>query len=562
VALLSSFPIELVKDHLIARGCTEGLLVETYCPGYDQYHQEILNPHSELFTFQPDVIILAVDGRRWVPVLYERFLQNSKEHSVVIETISSNIRALLTQLRARSNATVLLHSLPYPQYSELGMLDMTYVHGQREIFNRVNQALSHIARELGAVYLVDMDAIIGSVGHTKWYDRRLEFFARSPIARSAMDSVACVYLRYLRGLYGYSRKCVIVDLDDTLWGGIVGERGPRGIILGTEYPGNAFVAFQRALLCLRDRGVLLAIASKNNRHDVERAFAENPEMVLSLSDFSAKEIHWQSKSSSILRIAKTLNLDLRHMLFVDDSPTECLEVQMAIPRLTVIRLPFQPERYIDALLAEGLFDTLTFSTEDGRRAQLYEQRGAAERVRCEASSIENYYSSLEMRAYLEPVMPHNVARASQMTQKTTQFNTSTIRYTPAEINAYLNNSDYLTLTVRLIDRFGDNGIIGLLLARRRDALIEIDTLLISCRVISRTIETLMLHWLVNKAKIHGALAIVGSIVPTDRNMPVRDLYDRHGFSSVESNDRETRWQLDIESAVIDAPRWFQITDIT
>jgi FkbH-like protein len=563
LALLSSFTIEIIDDHLFAHGCTEGLYVDIYQPGFDQYFQEILNPESGLYSFAPDAIVLAIDGIRWAPDLYDRFLSETQSgNDSLVDSTVSRITTLVTELRRRTNAVLMLHSLSYPRYPSLGILDINHSQGQRETILRINQGLADMARVLGGVYLIDMDALIQTIGHDKWYDPRLDFFARLPIGRSAIDGLARYYLRFLRALSGYSRKCVIVDLDNTLWGGILGEAGPKGIQLGSEYPGNAYVAFQRALLGLRNRGILLAIASKNNVHEVHDVFAGNGAMILTLEHFSAREIHWRPKSESVACIAKSLNLDPRHLVFIDDNPAECAEVEQAYPEVTVIALPKQPEGFINALLADGLFDTLAFSNEDMRRTELYEQREAAEELRTQSSSLDDYYRSLEMRVHLDSVNSGNVARAAQLTVKTNQFNATTKRYSEADIRVRCGNEMWIGLTMRVVDTFGDNGIVGLMLAERKDDVYEIDTFLLSCRVINRTAESVMLHWLASKARALGLVAIEGSIMPTDRNVPVRDLYQRHGFNVVKSSVEKTLWRLDLAEGNITLPSWFEIIDET
>ena len=563
VALLSSFSIELVEDALFAHAYTEGLGVHLYRPGFDQYQQQILDPTAGLYAFEPDLVVLAVDGRRWAPELYGGFIASrGNEAGALIEAIVSKVRSLLVELRSRTTAPVLIHAFPYPRYPALGALDATSKDGQRELIARTNEQLAAVARELGAVYVVDVDALTGAIGHDAWYDARLDLFARSPISRSAMDTLARCYLRYLRALSGFTRKCLVVDLDNSLWGGVLGEVGPLGIALGGEYPGNAYVAFQHALLALRDRGVLLAIASKNNPQEVEQVFAENPAMVLKLEHFAARQVHWQPKSESIARIAETLDLSPRHFVFVDDNPVECAEVERVHPSITTIELPAQPERFVHAVLHEGLFDSLSFSVEDTRRSALYDQRDAAERLRADSSSIEVFYRSLNMRVHLDRVGAHSIGRASQMTQKTTQFNATTRLYTEADLTARLKNPDWAMLTMRLVDRFGDNGIVGLLLAERRGDVYDIDTLLMSCRVINRGAETCMLHWLAASARAEGFAAIEGWILPTARNVPVRDVYERHGFTALETTDRGTRWRMDLATATVDAPAWLDIIDQT
>jgi FkbH-like protein len=464
----------------------------------------------------------------------------------------------LSALRRATNAPVLLHALDYPRHPSLGVLDISRPSGQRHTIARINERLATVARELGAVYLVDMEALVQSVGFANWHDTRMELFARAPINRLALDDLARIYLRYIRSLAGYSRKCVVLDLDNTLWGGILGEDGPQGIKLGSEYPGSAYVRFQQALLNLRERGVLITIASKNNRHEVEEVFGKNPAMLLSLDHFSAVEVHWERKSLSVARIAEKVNLDPRHMVFVDDNPSECAEVQAAHPSLTVIGLPDKPETFVEALLSEGLFDTLTFSVEDTLRAQLYEQRDAAEGRRNLAASLDDYYRSLEMVAYIEPVNSNTLSRAAQLTQKTTQFNATTKRYTEADIRSRIDDKCWISSTMRLVDSFGDNGIVGLLLAHTRDDVWEIDTFLMSCRVINRTAETAMLHWLATEVARRRGAAIEGWIFSTDRNRPVRDVYERHGFRMVERTEEAVHWRLDLTEIGIPAPKWVRI----
>lgn len=563
VGILSSFTINMVHDPLIAHGLTEGLAVDIYQAGYDQYHQEILSPDSGLYLYEPDAIVLAVDERRWAPEIYDAYLTDGiASHAEVAETVIDRVRDLVATLRRHSGAPVLLHALSYPRHPSLGVLDSTSEIGQRHLIARINDGLAELARDTGAIYLIDVDAIILTVGYDKWYDSRLDFFARSPIARPAFDTLARYYLRYLRALSGYTRKCLVVDLDNTLWGGIVGEDGVQGVQVGSDYPGNAFVAFQRTVRALRDRGIVLAIASKNNPEDAEAVFTDNPGMAMTLDDFSARELHWEPKSLSIARIAEKLNLGLRHMVFADDNPAECAEVEQALPAVTVIRLPAQPEKMVDALLSDGLFDALQFSNEDTRRTELYRQRNAAEKLRSEVSSPENYYRSLEMKLHLTNVTANNLARASQMTQKTTQFNTTTRIYSEAELDALRRDANWQTMTMRVIDKFGDNGIVGLMLARRDSAHYHIDTMLMSCRVINRGIETAMLRWLTNRGRTQGMSAIEGWILPTKRNVPVRDLFERHRFEIAEKCGDSVLWRLNLSKVEIEQPDWLEINDAT
>ncbi len=274
LVLLSSFSIELVDDPLWAHGLTECLDLQIHKPGFDLYRQEIFDPTSTLYNDAHDAMILAVDGPHWAPDLYNHFLTEGwRNGEVAVRATLDDIATLVRTFRERSNVPILFHSLVPPRFPQLGVLDPLERNGQARLIAQVNQGLGRLAAEIQGFYPIDLEAVVRDLGYRYWHDPRLALFARSPIARSAMNHLARTYLRYLRALTGRSRKCLVLDLDDTLWGGVLGEEGPSGVELGSEYPGNAFVAFQQAVLNLSERGVLLAIASKNNASDVDEIFA-------------------------------------------------------------------------------------------------------------------------------------------------------------------------------------------------------------------------------------------------------------------------------------------------
>ena len=436
VALLSSFSIEFLTDALTAHAFAEGLRVETYVAGFDQYRQEILDPGSALYRFAPDVVVLAVEGARWAPALYHDYLQSgmNAEDRVVSESVGE-IKQLVDTFRRHSRAVLLVHNLVEPRWPSLGILDGQVGSGQGASIARLNERLQALARENAGVHVVDLSGLAGQVGLRGWQDQRMALFARQPIASAALNDLARLHVRYLRALAGKARKCLVLDLDNTLWGGVVGEQGPLGVALGADYPGSAFVAFQRAIRDLQKRGVILAIASKNNPPDVDEVFEKNQAMLLRKSDFAVLEVGWNEKTESLVRIAKKLNIGLDHLVFVDDNPVECSRVEEVLPAVRVICLPEQPELIVDALFADGLFDTLSLSAEDMQRTELYQRREQAEAMRRDDVPIEEFYRDLNMSVVLAPVRPASLARAAQMTQKTNQFNTTTIRCSEADVSA-------------------------------------------------------------------------------------------------------------------------------
>jgi FkbH-like protein len=559
VALVSSFSSEFLHDHLVAWGLGSGLDVDIYQAGFGLFRQEILDAASGLYRYQPDVVVVAVEGEDWFPPAYRDFLRNmDRDSKAEVEGWQNEVVTLLRTLRNRTTATVLIHNLASPAYGALGAADAKHSDGQYAAVRRLNDVLVSVASEVTDVHLVDYAGLVNRHGALNWYDARMRHYARAPIAGPMQSFLAAEYVKFLRALRGLAKKCLVVDLDNTLWGGVVGEDGPLGVQLGATYPGSAFAEFQQYLLGLRARGVILAIASKNNPGDVDEIFAANKAMVLAPQHFAAIEVHWRSKSESVASIATRLGIGLEHVVFVDDNPAECEEVRRNLPAVTVVCLPPQPERFIDVLSREGLFDTVTLSVEDRRRGDLYRQRSQAENMRASAGSVEDYYRELRMQLSFAPVHQASLARAAQLTQKTNQFNVTTRRSTESDISRRARDPGWIVTTIAVRDRFGDHGIVGVLMAKHTGDVVEIDTLLLSCRVIGRTIETAMLAHVCDCARARGATAVTGTVIPTARNDPARDLFARHGFAKMaEDVDGTTHWRLDPVQRGVPWPEWFE-----
>jgi FkbH-like protein len=559
VALLSSFSIEFVQDSLLALGFVDGLRVQPYQAGFGQFRQEILDPSSGLYREKPDVVVLAIEGKDLVPLLYRNDLgADAARVEQSVSAAAAELASLIRLFRERSSATLLIHNFVAPRTRALGVLDGQLSRGTTELVNELNQSLYATARSLPGVYVVDYARLVQRHGAVNWYDLRMEHYAKLPIAQAMLPALTREYLKYLRALAGKTKKCVVLDLDNTLWGGVVGEEGVDGIQLGANYPGSAFVAFQEALLGLQRRGIILTVASKNNPADVDEVFARHPSVVLKKDNFAHMQVHWRPKSESIVAIARELNLGLEHLVFVDDNPTECEEVGRALPMVSVLRLPERPEEYVEALLESGYFDALSVSMEDQRRSELYKQRDQAEQLRAESGSMEDFYRSLELEATIASVDAATLARAAQLTQKTNQFNATTLRYTESQVSERVNDPNWAVVTISVRDRFGDNGIVGLVMAQLIDGELDIDTFLLSCRVIGRTVETALLAHLCEQAERRGARALRGRIIPTAKNGPVRELYQSHGFERVD----DQTWRLALEPGGIATPPWFRIEDRT
>jgi FkbH-like protein len=557
VALLSSFSIEFIHDCLKCYGFINGFAVEIYQAGFAQYRQEILDPASRLYKFQPDVVVLAVEGKHFCPALYERYSELGDDDVIKLrEQVANEWRSLIDAFRKNSKATLLLHDFADPFPPSLGIADNNVANGQIQAIRNVNHTILQACKQQTGVFVVNYSGLIGKHGHEQWYDPRMDLYAQAPIAQAMFPHLIREYMKYFRALAGKTKKCLVVDLDNTLWGGVVGEDGAQEIQIGQIYPGNAYLAFQRYILNLYQRGIILAIASKNNLADVEEVFETNPNMLLKKSHFSCLEINWNPKSQSIANIAKHLGIGMEHIVFADDNPAECEQVREALPQVTVIPLGKQPERFVNAVSLDGWFDSLSLSVEDRVRNQLYQQRQESEELLNNSASLEEFYHNLGMTLIFDKVNQQSRTRAAQLTQKTNQLNLTTRRYTETEIVSRIENPNWFVSTVQVTDRYGDNGIVGLLMAEKSGGNLRIDTFLLSCRVIGRAVETAMLVFVAHLAKESGVDCIIGEMIPTAKNVLVRDLYQQHDFLPMPGQDN--RWILQTQNANLIFPQWFRV----
>jgi FkbH-like protein len=559
VALLSSFSIEFAHDPLIAQGFVNGIQLQVHQGGFGAFRQDLLDSASALYAASPDMVVLAAEGEDWVPAAYGGEVKGgANDGASVVEAFRNELTTLLNGFRARSSAPVVIHNFAPPVKRSLGILDVASPTGQARLVQQLNDALQTVAASMAGVYVLDYAGLTAQHGSRQWYDRRMRLYARAPIAQGMLMHLARDYIKYIRCLVGFNKKCLVVDLDNTLWGGVVGEEGVDGIHLGPTYPGSAYLEFQRYVLALQQRGVILGIASKNNAADVDEVFARHRFMALKREHFAEMQVHWEPKSESLRRMASSLAIGLEHMVFVDDNPAECEQVRGALPMVTVVQLPPQPEKFIDVLQEDGWFDALAISEEDLRRNELYQQRAGAEAMRASAVNLEEYYHALDMGFHVQPVNQASLKRTSQLTQKTNQLNVTTRRYSEAQLLSLMAQPEWMVFTVSVTDRFGDNGIVGVMMARQSGDVLEIDNFLLSCRVIGRGVEAAMLAHLCDCAEQRGLAALKGQLIPTSKNMPVRELFVDNGFSKTEEEPSGTTWwRLPLRQRV-QWPAWFRV----
>lgn len=558
--VLRAFTLEPVVPLVRAAAAVAGIDLTVRLGEFNAYVQEIVSPDSALYAFRPDVAILAVQTRDVAPELAVRFGDlSTDEVNAVIERVSAEMTSLIRTFRGNSSASLVLHGLEVPAWPAAGLWDAQQPEGQREAIRRINRRIQEAARAVPGVYVLDYDELVARVGRTRWHDLRKWLTMRMPIAAPALGSLADEWLRFICPLAGRTCKVVVTDLDNTLWGGVVGEDGFQGIQLGPEYPGAIYQAVQRALLDIRQRGFLLAVCSKNNPPEAMEVLEKHPGMLLRPGDIAALRINWQDKVQNLREIAAELNLGLDAMAFLDDNPAERERVRLELPEVTVVELPADPMAFAAALRQHPALERLAVSAEDRERSRYYGEQRERTALQQSAGSVQEFLRSLDQRMVIAAVNPSTRARVAQLTQKTNQFNLTTRRYSEQEIADMAARSGYEVFSVQVADRFGDNGIVGVMITRREDGVGVIDTFLLSCRVIGRTVETAMLAFLLERARARGDHRLEGWFYPTKKNAPASEFYATHGFVLEETVEQGSRWSLAVATAGLRCPDWITLS---
>jgi FkbH-like protein len=416
--------------------------------------------------------------------------------------------------------------------------------GDVAMVRELNQALQQALPRDG--YFVDLEQVSGITGRLQFYDPRQYHWTRQPFSQRGLVELAHQVFAGIRASTTGAKKVLVVDLDNTLWGGVVGELGVDGIRFGDGAEGEAFLSFQEHLKALARRGVLLAVASKNNMADAREPF-EKHRVLLSMSDFAAFEASWEPKATLLQRIASTLGLGLDSFVFFDDNPAEREHIRQALPEVEVVDVPDEPAEYARALQLGDWFESIALTAEDQKRSELYELERLRNESRFRFGSIEEYLASLEMRAELAPLDDADLLRVVQLLGKTNQFNLTTRRHSEEHVRRMLSRAGNICMTARLTDRFGDYGLVACVLALPDEdsevSALRIDTWLMSCRVIGRTLEQLTLRELASRASALGYRRLIGEYVATSKNQLVADLYTEIGFEPAGSHGETRRYHL-------------------
>jgi FkbH-like protein len=534
VAVLSTFNVDLLPPFLAeALERAEQPPAAVSAGAFGQIAQELLPPGSGLYRDAPEVLVLALAVEDLLGPLFElppSQLPAEDAAALVahrVEELRGWLEVALERLRATTCYVVLVGPVAAPLEHVLGPLAPE--RGQDSVM-RLREGVMALSGLGGRVVVVDWEWHTRALGTAVLHDPRLWYLARMRLSPSGLATLAEILAGHVAADRGAARKVAAVDLDGVLWGGVVGEAGLRGIELGEEGMGLAFQDLQRELLRLRDIGVLLAICSKNNPQDAHEVFERHPGMVLRGEHFAAERVNWRDKATNLRELAAELGVGLDSFVFLDDSPIEREWVRQALPEVIVPELPMDPAERPAMLRATPHFQRIALTDADRGRAAAYHAQSSRRAFAATAASFEEYLLSLEQQTTIEPVSDASLARAAQLCQRTNQFNLTTRRYTAAELAKMLCGEDIELYTLSVADRFSDSGITGLAILRLIGEEAEIDTFLMSCRILGRRLEDALLAFLAERAEARGARLLVGRFEPTAKNAQVADFYPTRDFA--------------------------------
>lgn len=543
VAVLGNSTTSLLAPALTATGARHGLDLDVVEAPYDQAIQAALDPESVINQAQPNIVLVAFDHRI---IATPDNMRDDAESTACVDAAIEQVRTIGQSVSAATGATVLYQTLVHPPTHLLGSYDRRMPGSPHTLVDRFNAKLINSLDGMGDV-LLDAGAIAEMVGLDAWHDITRWHLAKIPFVQTAIPLYADHVARLLSALAGKSRKCLVLDLDNTLWGGVIGDDGLAGIVIGEGDPvGEAFLDIQRMALRLRALGVILAVSSKNEDATARLPFSEHPDMLLKESDIAVFQANWSDKATNLESIADALDIGVDALVLLDDNPVERAQVRSALPQVAVPELPDDPALYTRTLLAAGYFETVSLSAEDLLRADDYTSR--AKRIELQGASrdLTSYLQSLDMEIVFAPFDETGRSRISQLINKSNQFNLTTRRYSQNEVAALEADPSVFTLQVRLRDRFGDNGMISVIICRPVDNAEEweIDTWLMSCRVLGRGVEQAVLAEIVRHAVANGCTQLRGVFVPSGRNELVKDHYAKLGFIG---HDDGRSWLLETAS---------------
>ncbi len=546
IAILGGSTTHDIRDVLELFLLNQGIKPAFYESEYNQYWQDVMFDNADLEEFKPDIIFIHTSNRNIskFPVMNE-----SKES--VDELLKSQYQHFTTmwgRIEEKYGCIVIQNNFDYPYWRLQGNREATDYHGTVNFVTRLNLMFAEYAQTHAHFFIHDINYLSATYGLDRWFSPFEWFMYKCAFSMQAIPMFAHSLANIIKSLYGKNKKAFALDLDNTLWGGIVGDDGAENLKIGKETPtGEAYTEFQEYLRAHRQLGVILNVISKNESENAQ-AGLRHPEMVLKPDDFIMVKANWEPKSQNLVDIAHTLSLTPDSFVFVDDNPAEREIVRQQIKNATVPEMGNKPEDYIRVLDKMGYFEVTLVSADDSKREKMYKENAQRAKAELSFSNYNDYLLSLDMKAEIGAFVPTYYARIAQLTNKSNQFNLTTRRYTQAEIEVIAVDDKYITLNGKLSDKFGDNGVVSVVIGHQEGDTLDIDLWLMSCRVLKRDMEKAMMDKLISECRCRGVQKLIGHYYPTAKNGMVKDFYASMTFvKSTEDEKGNSSWELAIEN---------------
>lgn len=556
VLVLRNVTMEGIEPFLKHRLLACGIRPKLTYGGYGSVRQDLVGSQSLADKAKPDVLVLCLMLDELDPSYGLPGWSGTRAQD--------ELKELFAAVAASGVPTLVVNTFIPPFRSETGFQVSKSGRSLADEVSKLNQFIrQHVRDNSPRFCLVDWERLVRLHGEHASMDYRYGYISKAPFKRALLDSIAQELTNVLRSLKGLAKKCLILDCDNTLWGGVVGEDGIEGIRLdGHDYPGKAFYDFQKSVLQLADRGVLIVLCSKNNEADVFEVLDKHPWCLIKRSHLSGFRINWEDKATNISALAADLNLGLDSFVFVDDNAAELELVRQMLPKVTTLMVPERLYAYPALLLRDGLFDTLTVSQEDRQRAALYQGEAQRKAARNQHVDLNEYLASMAIEAAIHLASPSEVARVAQLTQKTNQFNLTTRRYSDHDIESFRAGPDSAVFTLAASDRFGSLGLVGVLILKHQGGQALFDTLLMSCRALGRGLETAFVLECMDQARARWDVSSWDAeYLPTQKNSQVARFWDGLGFTLDAAENGVKRYRLDAPESTVATPGYLKIQRI-
>jgi len=545
IAILGSFTLNGLSEVLQVKCRDSKIKSISYVGEYNQYAQEILNPKSNLYQFKPDIVFLLLDVRTILgDVYFSPYRSSVSERKEIVKDKILELENLITIFKQNSNSKLIISNFNIPVYSPYGIYENKTEYGFKKMILELNNYLENLIKNENSIFLYDFDNFLRKFGEQNVFNYKQYFFGDVKISIGFIPHLGHELMGYVKPILGLSRKCIVVDLDNTLWGGIIGEDGFDGIKLGPYTQGKPFLELQKILLALNNRGIILAINSKNNSEDALNVIKTHPYMLIKEENFASKRINWNDKVSNMQEIANELNIGLDSIVFIDDDPINRELMKDSLPQILTVDLPRDPSEYGSYIMNLNDFNLLQITEDDIKRNKMYFQEKQRKEFKKNMPNLENFLKKMNIEVLIKNADNFTIPRISQLTLKTNQFNLTTKRYQEEDIQKMVNDKKFQIECAQVSDKFGDNGITGVFIINKNDNEWIIDSFLLSCRVMGRGIEEGILAHILEQAKKQSVSKVKGQYIPTKKNLPCENFYQNYGFKM-----EGKYWSFDLKNTI-------------